>query len=250
MSTGLSQACWRDDVDEERLGSLKQLEERLGYRFKEIGWLNKALTHKSFVYETNSSDKESNEVLEFLGDAVLNLGVSHLLLKKFPEAQEGNLSRKRSHLVKQSSLAHLSRELFLDSHLLIGRSGLLEGVRKKSSIMANAYEALIGAIYMDSGFDKALEIIKSHFEPYLDGETSTLFFDDYKSILQEYSQRSFGASPRYRVLEEYGPDHDKQFQASVTINEEVKGIGFGKSKKEAEQEAARKAWEEISTKKP
>ena len=154
-------------MDEKRLASLKELEDRLGYRFNEIGWLDKALTHRSFVNETNPSDKQSNEVLEFLGDAVLNLAVSHLLLRKFPEAQEGALSMWRSHLVKQSSLALLSKELRLEEHLLLGKGELLNGGMKKSSILANTYEALIGAIFMDSGFHQALEIIQHHFEPYL-----------------------------------------------------------------------------------
>jgi len=232
-------------MDEERLASLKELEERLGHRFNEIVWLGQALTHKSYIHETNTLKGVSNEVLEFLGDAVLSLAVGHLLIQKFPEAQEGILSRKRAHLVKQSSLASLSKELQLERHLLLGKGELQNGGMKKSSILANAYEALIGAIYMDSGFPQALEIISRHFESYLQPETDFPPFDDYKSLLQEYSQGTLGLSPQYRVVKESGPDHDKQFQASVVIGGEVKGIGSGKSKKEAEQEAAKKALEEI-----
>jgi dsRNA-specific ribonuclease len=114
---------------------------------------------------------------------------------------------------------------------------------KKSSILANAYEAMIGAVYMDSGFPQALEFISRHFESYLQSET--ILFNDYKSLLQEYSQRTLGRSPQYRVVQESGPDHDKQFQASVMIGSETKGTGSGKSKKEAEQEAAKKALEEL-----
>jgi ribonuclease III len=230
-------------MDEKRLASLKELEGRLGRHFNEIKWLDKALTHRSFIHETASSEKQSNEILEFLGDAVLNLAVSHLLLQKFPEAREGTLSMWRSHLVKQSSLAFLSMELRLEEHLLLGKGELINGGMKKSSILANAYEALIGAIFMDSGFHQALEIIQDHFEPYLQTQTPSLLFNDYKSLLQIYSQQSHGISPQYRVLKESGPDHDKRFQASVVINGEVKGIGWGKSKKEAEQEAAKKALE-------
>jgi len=230
-------------VDEERLASLKELESRLGYRFNKIEWLDKALTHKSFANETNPSGKVSNEVLEFLGDAVLNLVVSHLLLQEFPESQEGTLSTLRSHLVKRSSLALLSKELHLDGYLLLGKSELLNGGAKKSSILANAYEALIGAIYMDSGLDRVLEIVRSHIKSYLFFETPISLFNDYKSLLQEHFQKTHGLTPQYRVLKESGPDHDKRFQASVSIGEEVKGIGYGKSKKEAEQEAAKKALE-------
>ena len=143
-------------MDEERLTSLKKFEERLGHQFKEIKWLDQALTHKSFVYETNHPEKVSNEVLEFLGDSVLNLAVSHLLLKKFPEAQEGTLSMMRSQLVKRSSLASLSKDLQLEGYLLLGKSQQLNGGMEKSSILANTYEALIGAIFMDSGFNRGV----------------------------------------------------------------------------------------------
>jgi ribonuclease-3 len=233
-------------VDEERLATLKELEERLDHRFKEIKWLDQALTHKSFIYETSHPERVANEVLEFLGDAVLNLAVSHLLLKKFPEAQEGTLSMLRSQLVKRSSLALLSKELQLEGYLLLGKSQQLTGGVNKSSILANAYEALIGAVFTDSGFNRALEIIQQHFEPYLREGTPSVLFDDFKSLLQIYSQQSFGTSPQYQVLNESGPGHDKWFQASVTIGGEVKGLGCGKSKKEAEQDAAKNALDEIN----
>ena len=235
-------------MDEERLATLKALEDRLGYRFKEITWLDQALTHKSFIYETNHPEKTANEVLEFLGDSVLNLAVSFLLFLKFADAQEGTLSMLRSQLVKRSSLASLSKELQLEGYLLLGKSQQLNGGTQKSSILANTYEALVGAIFMDSGFDQALDIIKGHFETYLQTNTPSELFDDFKSLLQIYSQQFHGVSPQYRVMNESGPDHDKRFQASVMIGNEVKGLGWGKSKKEAEQEAAKNALEEISTK--
>jgi ribonuclease-3 len=233
-------------VDEERVASLKELEGRLGYRFKEIKWLDQALTHKSFIYETDHPEKGANEVLEFLGDSVLNLAVSYLLLRKFPDAQEGTLSMIRSQLVKRSFLASLSKDLQLEGYLLLGKSQQSNGGMQKSSILANTYEALIGAIFMDSGFNRTLEIVQEHFEPYLQAKTPSVIFDDYKSLLQIYSQQPHGVSPQYRVMNESGPDHDKRFQASVTIADEVKGQGWGKSKKEAEQEAARNALEEIN----
>jgi ribonuclease III len=232
-------------VDEERLASLKALEDRLGYRFKEITWLDHALTHKSFIYETNHPEKVANEVLEFLGDSVLNLAVSYLLFLKSPDAQEGALSMMRSQLVKRSSLASLSKELQLEGYLLLGKSQLLNGGMEKSSILANTYEALIGAIFMDSGFNRALEVIQGHLEPYLQTNTPSELFNDFKSLLQIYSQQFHGVSPQYLVMNESGPDHDKRFQASVTIKDEVKGLGWGKSKKEAEQEAAKEALEEL-----
>ena len=230
-------------MDEERLTSLRELEGRLGYGFKEIQWLDQALTHKSFIYETNHPEKAANEVLEFLGDSVLSLAVSYLLLRKFPDAQEGTLSMIRSQLVKRSFLASLSKDLQLESYLLLGKSQQTNGGMQKSSILANTYEALIGAIFMDSGFNQALEIIQEQFEPHLQAKTPPVVFDDYKSLLQIHYQQSHGVSPQYRVTNESGPDHDKTFQASVTIGDEVKGLGWGKSKKEAEQEAAKNALE-------
>lgn len=233
-------------MDEERLATLKALEDRLGYRFKEITWLDQALTHKSFIYETNHPEKGANEVLEFLGDSVLNLAVSYLLFLKSPDAQEGTLSMMRSQLVKRSSLASLSKELQLEGYLLLGKSQQLNGGTQKSSILANTYEALVGAIFMDSGFDQALDIVKGHFETYLQSNTPPELFNDFKSLLQIYSQQFHGVSPQYRVMNESGPDHDKRFQASVMIGDEVKGLGWGKSKKEAEQEAAKNALQEIN----
>lgn len=232
-------------MDEERLASLKKLEERLGYQFKRIEWLDQALTHKSFIYPTNTPRKVSNEVLEFLGDAVINLTVSDLLLQRFPEDQEGTLSIKRSHLVKQGFLALLSKEIGLQWYILLGKSEIIDGGRKKSSILANTYEALIGAIYMDSGFYQASKIIQNHIEPFLESESFLTLFTDYKSLLQNYVQKNHGISPKYIVMKESGPDHNKQFQASVVFSGEIKGIGWGRSKKSAEQEAAKNALQEI-----
>lgn len=228
-------------MDEERLDSLKELEEHLGYPFEEKEWLDRALTHKSFIHQTNASGRVSNEVLEYLGDAVLNLAVSHLLLKEFPEAHEGTLSMWRSHLVKRSSLAFFSKQLRLDHYLLFGKSEILDGGAKKSSILANAYEAVIGAIYMDSGYDQALEVVRRHLEPYLGSDHFSFISNDYKSLLQQFVQKEMGMTPRYIVLKESGPEHEKQFQASVMVGEEIKGTGWGGSKKQAEQEAARNA---------
>ena len=228
-------------MDEERRTLLKELEKRLGYQFNETAWLDRALTHKSFVHQTNASNKVSNEVLEYLGDAVLGLAVSHLLLKAFPDAQEGTLSMWRAHLVKQSSLAFFSKQLRLDQYLLFGKSEILDGGAKKTSILANAYEAVIGAIYLDGGFDRALNVVQHHLEPYLKSDSFSFLSNDYKSMLQRFFQKTVGLTPRYHVLKESGPDHEKEFQASVMIGGEIKGTGWGRSKKQAEQEAARNA---------
>jgi len=234
-------------MDEERRASLKQLEDCLEHQFTEIKWLDQALTHKSFIYETNHPEKGANEVLEFLGDSVLNLAVSTLLFQKFPDAQEGTLSMMRSQLVRRSFLASLSKQLQLEGYLLLGKSQQSHGGPGKSTILGNTYEAVIGAIFMDSGFNRALEIVQAHLEPYLQTKMPSGLFNDYKSLLQIHSQQSHGLSPQYQVTNESGPDHDKRFQASVMIGDEVKGIGWGKSKKEAEQEAAKEAMKNFET---
>jgi ribonuclease III len=231
-------------VEPERFASLKELEGCLGHQFKEMKRLDQALTHKSFLHQNNGND-QSNEVLEFLGDAVLNLAVSHLLLDQFPEAQEGVLSVKRSHLVRRSSLAYFSKQLRLERYLLLGKSELLNGGTNKSSILANAYEAILGAIYLDSGFHQALRIVQEHLGSYIRSGAALPLSDNYKSVLQERCQHDYKLSPQYRVMRESGPDHDKCFQASVLIGGEVRGIGHGKTKKEAEQEAAKRALEEL-----
>jgi dsRNA-specific ribonuclease len=136
----------------------------------------------------------------------------------------------------------------LDHYLLLGKSEQVDGGRKKSSILANTYEAILGAVYMDTGFDPALDIVQRHLETYFPSGTTSHDSDDYKSLLQEWTQRTLGISPDYQVLEEFGPDHDKRFQVSLTFSEKVKVVGWGKSKKKAEQEAARKALEELNAK--
>jgi len=232
-------------LDEERLARLQELERDLGYQFSEIRWLDQALTHKSFSYETDPAVRVANEVLEFLGDAVLTLAVSHLLIQRFPEAEEGELSKKRSHLVKKSFLAHLSKDLHLEEYLLLGKGEMQSGGRKNPSIGANTYEALVGAFYMDGGYQRAFPVIQCHFETYLENGIPSPLSHDYKSLLQEKAQHLKGQSPRYQVLQESGPDHDKRFQASAILDGEVKGVGWGKSKKQAEQEAAQRALEDL-----
>jgi ribonuclease-3 len=228
-------------MDRERFISLKEFENLLGYKFNKIELLNQAFTHKSYANESGLAGRASNEVLEFLGDAVLNLAVTHLLIQEFPEAQEGILSLWRANLVKRSSLAILSKKLRLDRYLLLGKSEILNGGMKKSSILANAYEALIGAIYIDSNFDRITEIIWKHIRSFFLNEKSFFILHDYKSLLQKHIQKRKGDFPQYEVLRELGPDHDKLFEVSVSVGGEVKGIGYGKSKKEAQQEAAKSA---------
>jgi len=234
------------EIDEERRNRLKELEERVGYRFSQIEWLHQAMTHKSYAYETNSLEKINNEVLEFLGDAVLNLAVGHLLYQRFPGVQEGTLSMLRSYLVKKSSLASLSEGLRLERYLLLGKSRKMDEEKGRTSLLANTYEALIGAIFLDSNFDQVSEIIRQHFEPYLPTELIPERMNNPKTLLQIYSQQTYRNSPQYQVHHEPGSDRDRRFKASVSINGEVRGWGWGRNKKEAEEEAAKEALRKLN----
>lgn len=218
---------------------LKGLMERLSYTFQDIGLLQQALVHRSYVNERPGLGLESNERLEFLGDAVLSTVVSHLLTQEFPDADEGELSRLRAGLVNEAILASHARRLDLGRFISLGKGEELTGGRDKSSILADTYEAVIGAVYLDGGFEGAYHLISSHFshilkEPWNKGR-------DYKTELQEYTQESFKELPRYILIGEKGPEHNKVFEVEVLIKGEVFGKGKGRSKKEAEQKAAQEA---------
>jgi ribonuclease III len=220
------------------------LEQRLSYRFTDRRLLENSLHHSSFIHEQNRTDLRSNERLEFLGDAVLNLVAGHLLMKHFPEVPEGNLSRMRARLVNESQVAKLARMLELGRFLHLGKGESLSGGRKKRSILADAYEALMGAVYLDGGFDAAFQILKDHLTPLLDHMTASELRYDYKSRLQEAVQGRGGQVPEYRMVNESGPDHDKTFRVAVAVFDLCEE-GIGKSKKMAEQDAARKAVERL-----
>jgi ribonuclease III len=214
------------------------LEDSLGYRFKNPERLTAALRHSSFVNEQPQADIASNERLEFLGDAVLNLAISHLLMKRYPDLAEGELSRNRAHLVNETQLATIAREIDLGPHLLLGKGESLTDGREKSSILADATEAVIAAIYLDGGFDAAFTFIASRFRERLRSATHRGNETDYKSRLQEQVQSIYHEVPRYQVVAEHGPDHEKTFRVRMTVAG-FSAEGEGKSKKMAEQEAAR-----------
>jgi len=216
----------------------RRLESALNYQFKDPNRLTDALRHSSYVNEQPDDGVASNERLEFLGDAVLNLAVSHLLMQRFPQLTEGELSRTRAHLVNETRLAAIARQIDLGPHLLLGKGEDLTDGREKNSILADAVEAVIAAIYLDGGFDAAFAFIENQYSERLHTANRRRFESDYKSRLQERVQAVFHDVPRYRVIDSSGPDHDKTF----TVRMSVAGItaeGDGKSKKSAEQEAAR-----------
>ena len=216
------------------------LEKILGYKFKKRELLNQCLTHRSYSNEKSASRKFSpnNERLEFLGDSVLDLVVSELLVETFPNSSEGDLSKRLAALINEKSLAKLARQINLGSAMLLGKGEIISGGSDKDSILADTYEALIAGLYLDGGIKRAKRLIRQHFEPMLNGEQS---FQDHKTTLQERVQRHFHCVPVYQLVNQLGKDHERQFQIQVLIKGKVMGQGAGKSKKEAEQQAAQAA---------
>ncbi|BCS98276.1 ribonuclease 3 [Desulfoluna limicola] len=221
---------------------LSQLESNLNYTFGDRSFLVTALMHSSYVNEQSDAILEDNERLEFLGDAVLNLVIGDALMHNFPELNEGNLSRMRSNLVNETQLAEIARQLDLGLFICLGKGESQTNGRDKNSILSDVLEAVIAAVYLDGGFDSAYKLISRHFKPLLSGVRPTRLNSDSKSLLQEYSQVHLKEIPRYRVVSEMGPDHDKTFQVCLKTSD-IETMGYGKSKKAAEQDAARLALE-------
>ena len=228
--------------------NLEKLEDELGYRFQNRDLLFRALVHRSFAYE-NQDIAADNETLEFLGDSVLGLAISHLLLELFPDCDEGELSRLRSSIVNERELAQIASSIDLGNFLLLGKGEELSGGRQKPSLLANGLEALLAAVYLDGGLDSALRLVQKMFHGYLEHREEDYLLKaldkDYKTQLQEITQAELKLTPIYFLEAEEGPDHDKTFFMRVAIGDRVLAHGFGKTKKEAQQEAARKAIAEI-----
>ena len=225
--------------------NLRKLQEELGYRFKDPALLVRSLTHVS--YERQKSEGH-NEVLEFLGDAVLDLAVSDLLMRKNPEKPEGVLSKMRAALVNATALAEKAANLDLGSLMRIGKGEELSGGRSKPSILAGAFEAVLGAVYRDGGYQPAQQVVERYFGA--DVTAKRLGQHDYKTRLQEISQMLFRAPPVYQVVSETGPDHEKFFVTEITVGGNVLGKGEGRSKKQSEQAAAKKALHELQRNSP
>jgi ribonuclease III len=222
----------------------RDLQENLGYHFNDPALLQEALRHSSFVNEQSDTRLRHNERLEFLGDAVLNLAIGHLLMQAYPDMREGDLSRIRSNMVNEGQLAEIARGLELGSYLQLGKGEMQTGGQDKSSILANALEALFAAVYLDGRFETAYKVIAARFQELVETALELNFGQDFKSRLQEAVQGKIREVPRYRVIEETGPDHDKTFCVAVSVGD-LEACGTGKSKKLAEQDAARKALESL-----
>ncbi|MBO5524126.1 MAG: ribonuclease III [Roseburia sp.] len=220
------------------MSKIEELQERIGYEFKEEGLLRQALTHSSYANEKHMKKLSDNERLEFLGDAVLEIISSEFLYRNYPKLPEGDLTKLRASIVCEPTLALCTRELDLGEYLLLGKGENLTGGRNRKSILSDAMEAVIGAIYLDGGFDSAKVFI--HRFILTDIEHKKLFYDS-KTILQELVQGNYEEPLHYELLSEEGPDHDKKFKVEARIGEQVIGTGSGHTKKAAEQEAAYQA---------
>jgi len=230
--------CGEFFMEKERKKALKTFQKKFRYRFKDLNLLDQSLRHRSFAHEIHDVAYEDNERLEFLGDAVLDLIIGHLLLERYPDFSEGDLSKLRAATVNSSRLAKVARDLSLGEYLHLGKGEEMTRGREKGSILAGSLEAVIAAIYLDGGFKKAFKVISGLFSPYLEAGEKEGPHQDFKTKLQEVSQWHFRAAPRYLLTKEFGPDHAKVFGVKVVIEKKVVGFGSGRSKKEAEQKAA------------
>jgi len=215
-----------------------ELQEKIGYRFNSTGLLLQALTHKSYANENRSSGVSHNERLEFLGDTVLDFIISDYIMEVCPTSPEGRLSKLRAVSVSEANLSHVARSLDLGAHLLLGRGEEQTGGRDKNSLLANAVEAVIAAVYLDGGLEPARGLILRLFGPDVRKMADEGFSHDSKTDLQEFCQSRFGELPTYRIINEFGPDHQKVFEVEISAAGKVIGRGDGRSKKEAEQTAA------------
>jgi ribonuclease-3 len=244
----------RDVVEGGRLvpfgSELAPLEHRIGYRFKDRGMLEHALTHRSRVHEDASGGVFDNESMEFLGDSVLGFVIAAMLFREFPQHNEGQKSKLKASLVSAAALARLGERLNIGEFLILGRGEEKTGGRRKHAIIADCYEALIAAIYLDGGIEAAEKFIAREFSALIEEARRTgaaaSFTDDWKSALQEYLQSGGRGLPVYRLAAEVGPDHRKSFVVEVMVDGEALAKAEGRSKKEAAQLAARAALERLS----
>ena len=213
------------------------LEEKLAYTFRDASLCESALTHKSWMNETLETERTDNERLEFLGDAVLSLVTSDMLMKRFPEHPEGELSKARAAVVNEAGLARVAEMLLLGQWIFLGKGEEQAGGRQKRSLLANTFEALVGAVYLDGGFAAAFQVIERLLSPVI-ADVPSAASKDYKSRLQELAQAKLQTAPTYTVLSEQGPDHAKTFEVAILIGDKEYGRAFGRSKKEAQQHAA------------
>ena len=223
----------------------QRLCDQIDYQFRDEELLELALTHKSFTEFESKTGERNNEKLEFLGDAVLDMAISELLMERFPELDEGGLSKFRASLVNEDGLAHIARKMKLGDSLRMGKGEDLSGGREKPSLLADALEAVLAAIYLDSrkteGFSRVSKIIYELYHEELPEQVDSFISRDYKSELQEFVQKNLNLPANYELVNQFGPDHQKEFEMVVKVEERILGKGKGFSKKQAGQAAAQDA---------
>jgi ribonuclease-3 len=235
----------RKRMDGQRDDMLAGLERAIGYRFVNRSLLEEAMTHRSFLNETGDTGARDNERLEFFGDAAIDFFLSRTLLDRFPGSREGDLTRIRAALVAEESLGNLARKIGLGSYLRLGRGEEKSGGREKKSILADAYEALMAAVYLDGGSVPLQKLMDAHFGPLLETGVLSAIGRDYKTEFQEVAQARYGTVPHYIHGKAEGPDHARVFTVQAFVGEAFLGEGSGRTKKEAEQEAARIALDRL-----
>lgn len=224
----------------------QELERELNYNFKEKLYLHRALTHSSYSNENKKDKLKNNERLEFLGDSVLGLIISEYLFSRYLTLEEGQLTKIRAKIVCESSLGDASRKLNLGEYMLFGRGEELTGGRERTSILSDAFEALIAAIFLDGGMECARIFVLKSLGQVIEDAVQGKLFIDYKTRLQEIIQVQKGNRIKYDIVNEEGPDHAKIFFTEVRLNDEIIGVGSGHSKKESEQEAAKEGLKRLS----
>ncbi len=229
-------------TDNNRLAELQQV---LGYCFSDTNLLREALTHKSFANEKQLENCYGNERLEFLGDAVLQLAISHILMQCCRDCSEGDLSKMRAAIVNTEELSSLARTFNIGKYILLSRGEEENRGREKKSILTNVYESLVAAVYCDGGYTAVFTMIENHFAERIREVSEKGFLKDYKSRLQEYAQSRYNEIPTYIIITEEGPDHIKVFESQVFINDVPYEKGRGSNKKSAEQEAARRTLQKL-----
>lgn len=224
----------------------EKLQDKIGIKFSDESLLIQAFTHSSYVNEHRDKPHRDNERLEFLGDAVLEVTISHFLYKQYPEMSEGELTKLRAAIVCEPSLVSFANALSFSDYVLLGKGEEMTGGRTRPSLLADVFEAFIGALYLDQGFDAVFAFMEKHVFPKIkNGAFSHVM--DYKSMLQELVQRDGSGEIEYKILQERGPAHNREFVSQVISKGKELGVGMGKSKKEAEQKAAQRALEKLKS---
>ncbi len=223
---------------------LEAIEQFIQYKFKDQNLLRRALTHKSFEYEEKQVSIGNNEILEFLGDAVIDLAMSDLLMEYFPDDNEGQLSKRRASFVNEEALAQRAKTIGINGALFLGRGERATGGNEKPRLLCSALEALFGAVYKDAGYEETKKLLRFFFSDLLNESKDFIEYDrDYKTRYQEFIQREEKSTPTYTLLRIEGPPHNRVFQVAVCVGQSSRAEGMGRSKKQAEQEAARSALE-------